>query len=104
MDIYTLREKVLSGQYQVSKHADLERIREGLAVGDLVTVILSGNIIAEDIDPDRGTEYLVEGITWTKKRLRVKVGIDDEGEVIFITVYSRKRKRTSGKFPRKGKR
>jgi hypothetical protein len=104
VDIHTLREKVLAGQYQVSRHADIERTRESLAVGDLVTAILSGDIIAVDVDPERGIEYLVEGSTWTKERLRVKIGIDDAGEVIFITVYPRKRKRARGKSRRKGKR
>jgi hypothetical protein len=49
-------------------------------------------------------EYLVEGSTWTKERLRVKVGIDDAGEVVVITVYPRERKRAASKSPRKGKR
>src|SRR5712692_2204744 len=60
VDIYTLREKILAGQYQISRHADVERQREDLAVGDLVSCVLSGEIVAEDTDSERGTEYLVE--------------------------------------------
>ena len=65
-------------------------MREGFTVDDLVSCIVSGEIVDEDSDPERGMEYLIEGQLWTKQRLRVKLGIDDEGDIVFITVYPRK--------------
>jgi hypothetical protein len=101
VDIETLREKLLAGRYQVSKHADIERQREGFAVEDLISCIMSGEIVAEDADPDRGTEYLVEGSTGAKERLRVKLGVDDADEVVLITVYRRKQKRAGRQSSRR---
>jgi hypothetical protein len=104
VDIETLREKVLAGRYQVSMHADIERQREGIAVGDLISCVMSGEVVAEDVDPERGMEYLVEGTMGTKERLRVKLGIDDADEIVFITVYRRKQKRAGGKSSGRGRR
>lgn len=94
MDIYTLREIILTGRYLVSRHADQERVREGYTVGDLVSCVLSGEIVREDVDTDRGTEYLIQGWMWTKEQLRVKIGIGDDQEATFITVYPRDDRRT----------
>jgi uncharacterized protein DUF4258 len=83
----------MKGRYLVSTHADVERAREGFALEDLLSCVYSGDIIETDFDALRGTEFLVEGVSSTHLRMRIKLGIADEGEAVFITVYSRRTRR-----------
>ena len=93
MDIHSFRELILRGQYLVSAHADTERAREGFRLEDLLSCVHSGDIIATDTDEVRGTEYLIEGLSANRIRMRVKLGVADQGEAVFITVYARRAKR-----------
>ena len=93
MDIEDLRDRVLAGKYVVTDHARDEMRHGGYGADDLTSCIQSGEIIDQDWDADFGAEYLVEGRTLTRQATRVKVGIDDDDQVVFITVYPLRRRK-----------
>ena len=93
MDVHAIRELVLNDRFHLTQHAQDELANENLRLDDVATALLSGEIINEDVDPDRGAEWLVEGMNWMKETIRAKVALDDEGDLIVITLYSRRQQR-----------
>ena len=61
MDIDEVRELVGSGIYEVSIHAQQERLAENLDIGDIEAAILSGEIIEDYPTDPRGPSCLVSG-------------------------------------------
>jgi len=93
MDIYDIREKVFNSKFLLTEHADEQRYNDNLSVDDLVSAILSGEILEEYYDDPRGIECLIRGFAQDKRVTYLVVGYDDEENVIIITVYVRRRKR-----------
>lgn len=93
MDIYDIRDKVLNDRFLLTEHADEQRINDNLSVDDLVSAILSGEILEEYFDDPRGPECLIRGFAQDGRVTCLVVGYDDEENVIIITVYVRRRRR-----------
>jgi hypothetical protein len=92
MDIHDIRDKVLNGRFLLTEHADEQRNNDNLSVDDLISAILGGEILEEYFDDPRGPECLIRGLAQDKRVTSLVVGYADEGNVIIITVYVRRRR------------
>ena len=88
MDIQDIRDRVLARRFILTNHAVDECDHEGLIADDLVSCVMSGEIIDSDFDVSHWIEYLIEGRLWTRQTIRVKAAVDDRDVLGFITVYS----------------
>ena len=80
-----MREKVRSGQYDMSAHAMEE---DGLDIEDVERAILNGRIVRIEKDDPRGTRYVVEGIGSDRLTLVGIVGrFTGTERYLVITVY-----------------
>jgi len=93
MDIYDIRNKVFNNRFLLTEHTDEQRNNDNLSVDDLVTAILSGEIVEEYFDDPRGPECLIRGLGQDKRETYLVVGYDDEENIVIITVYVRHRRR-----------
>ncbi|MEW6621033.1 MAG: DUF4258 domain-containing protein [bacterium] len=62
MDIKRIREKVRLGLYEVSKHAEVERRKDGLEIKNIKTSIFNGKIIETYPDDPRNPGCLIFGV------------------------------------------
>ncbi len=78
----------IEGQgYEISLHADEERIADGLTLSQLEYVLLHGKVIAEYPDDPRGESCLVVGFTPNETPVHVVCGKNRLGHLFLITVY-----------------
>ena len=97
MDIYTLREFIISGQFDFTAHARREQRAARLRSGEVEEAILTGDIIAVESN-QRGTKYVVEGRTFLRRqtiRVVCTISLDENGEerLLIVTVYKRRARR-----------
>lgn len=91
MQIDEIRKLIRAGRYEVSLHAQQERLEDDLDISEIETAILSGEIIEDYPDDPRGPSYLVSGQAGSKAvhvvlgwaRTREK----EERTLRMITVY-----------------
>lgn len=82
-----IREEVAKQTYEISLHADDERIADGLTVSQ-VEVALSGCKIVEDYPDDpRGESCLTVGFTADGRPIHVVCGRNRLGHLVLVTVY-----------------
>jgi len=91
MDIHEIRGLVNSSQYEVSLHAQQERLEDDLDIRDVEAAILGGKIIEDYPDDPRGPSCLISGeargrplhvvVGWARKR------VDGDRILRIITVY-----------------
>jgi hypothetical protein len=82
-----IREEIAKQTYEISLHADDERIADGLTVSQ-VEVALSGCKVIEDYPDDpRGESCLTVGFTADGKRIQVVCGRNTLGHLVLVTVY-----------------
>lgn len=94
MDLGTIKRLVGEGQYEVSFHAQQERLEDDLDVSQVETAILTAQIIERYPDDPRGESCLLGGwvgsrpihvvVGWARKGDRAK------GALRVITVYEPK--------------
>ncbi|MBM4124428.1 MAG: DUF4258 domain-containing protein [Nitrospira sp.] len=92
MQIDDIHKLVRAGRYEVSFHAQQERLEDDLDISEVETAILSGKIIENYPDDPRGPSCLVSGQAG-KKPVHVVVGwarTQDTNDRILrvITVYT----------------
>ena len=83
-----MREKIRSGDYVMTTHADEEMWEDGLALEDIENTILTGEIVARQ--EDRHSEqwkYLVRGESLDSRTVVVVAKIGYTNELVVITVY-----------------
>ena len=73
--------------YEISLHADDERIADGLTISQLEFALSDGKIIEHYPDDPRGESCLVLGFTPERKPVHIVCGKNPSGHLIFITVY-----------------
>lgn len=91
MQIDEIRKLIRAGRYEVSLHAQQERLEDDLDISEIETAILSGEIIEDYPDDPRGPCCLVSGQAGSKAvhvvlgwaRTREK----EERTLRMITVY-----------------
>jgi len=82
-----IRTEIEKQSYEISLHADDERIADGLTVSQLEVVLSDCKIIEEYWDDPRGESCLVLGFTSEGKPVHVVCGRNPSGHLIVITVY-----------------
>ncbi|TSA11177.1 MAG: DUF4258 domain-containing protein [Deltaproteobacteria bacterium] len=73
--------------YEISLHADDERIAEGLTAYQIEYALLSCKIIEKYSDDPRGESCLVLGFTPEGIPIHVVCGKSPSGNLILITIY-----------------
>ncbi|MBU2446433.1 MAG: DUF4258 domain-containing protein [Bacteroidetes bacterium] len=81
-------EEILSQNYEISIHADDERINEQLIISQLEFVLTNCEIIEEYPNDPRGESCLVLGFTLENKPIHVVCGKNRSEHLILITVYT----------------
>lgn len=82
-----IRAEVEQQTYEISLHADDERIADGLTIVQLEFVLLHCEIIEEYPEDPRGESCLVLGFTPEGSPVHVVCGKNPSGHLILVTVY-----------------
>jgi hypothetical protein len=82
-----IRAEIEKQSYEISLHADDERIAEGLTVMQLESVLSNCQIIEQYPDDPRGESCLALGFTPERRPVHVVCGKNPSGHLILITVY-----------------
>jgi hypothetical protein len=81
-----IRGSVASGAYELSLHADDQRLADGLTMRDVEEVLQSAELLEEYPDDPRGASCLVLGHA-RGQAVHVVCGLTRQGRLIVITVY-----------------
>jgi hypothetical protein len=81
-----IRESVALGAYELSLHADDERLADGLTVRDVEEALASAEMLEEYPDDPRGPSCLVLGFTGGQP-VHVVCGLTRQARLAVITVY-----------------
>lgn len=79
-------ERVRKDEYYFSKHGDQERQNDDLTIEEVEEVLLSGRILEQYEEDERGESCLVVGFTNIGKPIHVVCGTRGE-LLVIITVY-----------------
>jgi hypothetical protein len=82
-----IRTEIDKQSYEISLHADDERIAEGLTVFQLEFALSNCKIIEQYPDDPRGESCLVLSFTHERTPVHVVCGKNPSGHLILITVY-----------------
>jgi hypothetical protein len=82
-----IRMAVAREAYEISLHADDERIADGLIIRELEDALSRCEIIEQYPDDPRGESCLALGFTAAKRPVHTVCGINRSGCLILITVY-----------------
>ncbi len=83
-----MREKVRTGQYVMTLHAEEEMEADGLAVFDIERSVLTGTIVTRQKDRETGEwKYLVKGRTMAEDEIVLVAKLSVTGKLVIITVY-----------------
>ena len=86
LSVEFIRESVSSEAYELSLHADDERLADGLTVREVEEVLASAELLEDYPDDPRGRSCLVLGRTG-RKSVHVVCGLTRQGRLLVITVY-----------------
>ncbi|HYN87583.1 MAG TPA: DUF4258 domain-containing protein [Ardenticatenaceae bacterium] len=83
-----IRELVLAGDYDLTRHAVDEMAEDALTVSDVEHAILTGEVTKAQPNDPRGPKYIIVGIG-TDQRTEVGVvgRLTETGIFLIITVY-----------------
>jgi len=81
-----IRESASTGAYELSLHADDERLADGLTVLEVEEVLASAELLEDYAADPRGHSCLVLGYT-RGQPVHVVCGLTRQGRLIVITVY-----------------
>jgi hypothetical protein len=82
-----IRAEVAAQSYEISLHADDERLADGLTISQVEQALLSCEIIEHYPDDPRGESCLVVGFTPEAASVHTVCGKNRSGHLILITVY-----------------
>lgn len=82
-----IREEVEKQSYEISLHADDERIAEGLTISQLEFALSDCRIIEEYPDDPRGESCLVLGFAPDERAVHVVCGRNKDCHLLLITIY-----------------
>ena len=86
LTVTLIRESVASGAYELSLHADDERLADQLTMDELEEVLASAELLEDYPDDPRGHSCLVLGHTGGRP-VHVVCGLTRQGRLLVITVY-----------------
>ena len=87
MDIEKIREKIRLGHYEISKHAEIERRKDGLEIKDIKTSIFKGKIIESYPDDSRNPCCLISGFDENGIPIHSLCALLRNGGIRICTVY-----------------
>ena len=87
MDIEWIRQRVRSGNYEFSGHADDERQAERIPISEVEAALLNGEILEDYPNDPRGPSCLVLGHGSPGYPIHVVCGQTPSGRLRLITVY-----------------
>ena len=82
-----IRAEIEKQKYEISLHADDERIADGLSVSQLELALSDSQIIEQYPDDPRGESCLAVGFTHEGIPVHFVCGRNPAGHLILITVY-----------------
>ena len=82
-----IRNEIEKQSYEISLHADDERIADELTVSQLEFILLQCKIIEQYPDDPRGESCLTVGFTSEGTPVHIVCGRNPSGHLILITVY-----------------
>jgi hypothetical protein len=83
-----IRVAILSGDYDLTRHAIDEMAEDRLSIFDVECAILSGEITKTEIDDPRGPRYTIIGLAEDQKTEVGVVGRFTETDIyLIVTVY-----------------
>ncbi|MDY0082617.1 MAG: DUF4258 domain-containing protein [Ignavibacteriaceae bacterium] len=86
MEIQFIKDRIKTGDYEISFHAEEERYAEDISIDDIEAAILNGEILENYSDDPRGKSYLILGYS-EKKAIHIVCGLTTLKSVRIITVY-----------------
>src|SRR3990170_3764681 len=86
MDIIKIRARIISGEYEISYHAEKERYAEDISIADIETAITTGEILEDYPNDPRGPSCLILGYSQNRP-IHVVSGYSSSKWVKIITVY-----------------
>ena len=86
MDFSKIKELIGKRRYLFSEHADEERTKDQLTIGEIEQAILLGEVIDERLEDPRGESRLIAGKTQSNKLIHVVIGLRF-GTPVIVTVY-----------------
>lgn len=86
MNINEIREKIRSGVYEISFHAEKERYAENITIKDLENAVQNGEILESYPEDTRGKSCLILGYSESKP-IHIVCGCSQEKRIRIITVY-----------------
>ena len=84
MFLEQIREKVILGQWRISKHAMIEAVKDGLGPQDIKVIILTGKIIESYPERER---HLIYGVLPNDMPVHVVVDYSDNEQIVAVTTY-----------------
>ncbi len=85
MDIRTIQEKILHGNYRFSDHAIKRMIQRNIERSEVEEAVHSGTIIEEYPDDKYSPSCLICGQTHTNRDLHIQISLPPK--VIIVTIY-----------------
>lgn len=82
-----IQDEIRKQTYEISVHADDERLADGLSISELEFALLSCRIIEDYPNDPRGASCLALGHTSQEKAVHVVCGRNKSGHLVIITVY-----------------
>ncbi len=82
-----IRSEIQQQIYEISLHADEERIADGLTIAQLETALLNCEIIEHYPEDPRGISCLAVGKAAVDAHIHVVCGKNPAGHLFLITVY-----------------
>ena len=83
-----IRGAVVSGEYDLTRHAVDEMAEDGLGLFDVESAILNGEITKTETDDPRGPRYTIIGLAEDRKTEVGVVGrFTETGIYLIVTVY-----------------
>jgi hypothetical protein len=84
----TMRERIRSGEYILTVHAEEEMDADGITVFDVEECILNGRIVERQKDRATGEwKYLIVGRTTGASLTSVVAKLGPTGKVVVVTVF-----------------
>lgn len=101
MDFRTIKKHIRKKNYLFSEHADEERTKDKLSVEEIEQAILSGEVIEERLDDQRGESRLIAGKSGEGKLLHIVIGLRFGIPVIVTNYMPSKEEWIRGKIRRR---
>jgi len=87
MDIGEIKRKISVGFYEIAKHAEIERQKDGLEIKDIKDSIFNGKIIEKYQDDPRNPSCLVFGFDRKGIPIHSLCAFLKSGKIRICTVY-----------------